>query len=71
MKTIDLNSKTGLVLIGGAFVGGTVFGWYLKTWRLQWLAKKRDFFSRKAMQAQEQIDGNVNSDSTSATVIIS
>ena len=68
MPSIDIQSKTGLVVIGTVFAAGTVFGWYLKTWRLQWLAKKRVFFARRAQKAQDQIEGNSDS---STTVLVS
>lgn len=58
MKSLDLASKAGLAVMGGVFVAGTVFGWYLKTWRLRWLAAKRDYFARKALKAHEQLPGS-------------
>lgn len=70
MPSIDIQSKTGLVLMGTAFAAGTVLGWYLKTWRLQWLSAKRDFFARKAKKAQDEMEGKSNSD-TSPTVRVS
>ena len=57
MKSVHLTSKAGLCVIGGAFVIGTIVGWYAKTWRLRWLAAKQDFFACKTWKAHEQIEG--------------
>jgi len=44
----------------GIFTAGTVFGWYLKTWRMKWLAAKRDFFLSKAVKADEMLASEID-----------
>ena len=69
MKTVELNSRTGLAVVVSTFVAGTVFGWYLKTWRLRWLAAKRDFFLRKSVKAHEQLEGLGGSDQSEVYIV--
>lgn len=59
---MKLSGKSAVAALTAAFTAGTVFGWFLKTWRLQWLAAKRDFFARKAVKAHEQLRVSSNDD---------
>lgn len=68
MKSVQLTSKSGIAVVCGVFVAGTVFGWYLKTWRQRWLAAKRDFFARKTLKAHEQLLGQTGSDGSELVV---
>lgn len=58
MKAARLTSKTGIAVIASVFVAGTVFGWWLKKWRLRYLSAKRDFFAKKTLKAHAQLEGS-------------
>lgn len=56
LLAMNLKGKAGIAALCGAFLDGTVFGWCLKTWRLKWLAAKRDWFAKKALKAHDKLN---------------
>lgn len=50
-------TKTGLlVCLGITFSIGAICGYQFKTWRLEWLKRKRDRLARKIQQTQKEIE---------------
>ncbi|KAF6040410.1 hypothetical protein EB796_001284 [Bugula neritina] len=70
MKPVRLTSKTGLAVVGSIFIAGTVFGWYLKSWRLRWLAAKREYFAKKTLKAHETLNDEIHSVNMGGNVLI-
>lgn len=54
-RAMKMKDKSTIVVLCGTFLAGTVFGWCLKTWRLKWLAAKRDWFAKKAFKAHDKL----------------
>lgn len=49
------------VVIFASFMAGTVFGYYLKSWRLEFLKKKKDRLEKKLRQVDTQIENEMTS----------
>lgn len=48
--------RATLVVILVSFIAGSVFGYNVKTWRLEWLKRKKDRLENKLRQVDSQIE---------------
>lgn len=55
-QDITIPSSAFSITLGVVFIVGVVCGYELKTWRLEWLKRKRDRLHRKIQETNSQID---------------
>ena len=46
----------GMFILGLVFTGGFVCGYQFKTWRMEWLKRRRERLAVKLRETQRQID---------------
>jgi hypothetical protein len=61
---INLSGRQLSLLLLISFSFGTLFGYQLKTYRLQYLKRKRDRFARKLFDTERQIERTIDKSSS-------
>lgn len=61
------SSREILVTASVAFAVGVLVGYKLKTWRMKFLQKMKEFYDKKASKIQKKIDDEIGVNSTSNT----
>lgn len=56
ITTITISKTAFLICLGLTFTLGTICGYQLKSWRKEWLKRKRDRLVRKIQQTQAEIE---------------
>ena len=51
-----MNARVAFLLASGAFLAGVVLGWKLHAWRVKYLKRQRDYYAKKALSVQKQME---------------